>query len=166
MSDDAEKLMWVVAGIILVALAGTLLFTIQLYQHPQPPGDCSKPYDYPICKRAYDVAPAPPAPTPLILLNMTLAAILAVLLTIISYKSTVIHQTELITAAANIVTKQQSVTSTQGTSQQGTMIQGATTTGTAPSENIAPPAATPTAGVDAKTIASSSTTENKITGKK
>ena len=55
--DDDVKFILKMKIALLLALAAVLVVSYSLYTHPMPEKDCSKPYDYPICRRAYDVQP-------------------------------------------------------------------------------------------------------------
>jgi hypothetical protein len=100
--DEAAKLVKkLMLGISLFLLVVLLLF-LASYKHPMPAKDCSHPYDYPVCERAYVAQALQPHSIVMAFLGIILTAALALVLVYASYESAVHEQANIITPTANV----------------------------------------------------------------
>lgn len=84
--------------LVILVLAGTVfayVLTQDQYRHVPPERDCSQPYAYPMCERAHEPLPASEPPLQARYLGMLFVAVLAVILTVLSFESAVMSQRDL-----------------------------------------------------------------------
>jgi hypothetical protein len=93
--DEADRYLKRLIPVMVVILIAVFAFTYTRYLHPMPEEDCSAPYDYAVCERAYEPGVKPQASLPIIFLSAVGVAVLAILLTFFSYHASVIEQQEI-----------------------------------------------------------------------
>jgi hypothetical protein len=101
MDEEAVHLLKRVILVAVIVLLVTLAIYFPRYQHPMPEKDCSQPYDYPMCRRAVDPLPNPPASTLAVIMSVAIMLVLAVVLVIAAYRASVVEQTAIVTAMAS-----------------------------------------------------------------
>jgi hypothetical protein len=101
--EQQQNRMVLVIGILAVIIAlATLAFAYDSYVHKKTAVDCSKPFDYAVCKRAVLPSLTQVPGTIMTFLAVICTVILAILLVYVGYHASVVEQANIITAQVNV----------------------------------------------------------------